>query len=218
MHRDKRIGRDTRDFLQRLMTDSTQTVRADSDADCIRAVCCSATMVGKKIIDAHREAALVRCGLWVVESGALIMHRHVSETNTTVLCRRRNRLEHRVLCFRVFRITVQIMKLGNRGIAAGEHLAIRLASDCGQCRCIHDTSKLVHAIAPGPETVVTRRRSLLGMSSQCTLESVTVCVAQSGNNATHERIARRRRSCVPQAGYATVRYLQPHVVRPPVGQ
>ncbi|MEE9549480.1 MAG: hypothetical protein V3W08_03660, partial [Candidatus Binatia bacterium] len=100
------------------MTDSTQTVRADSDADCISAVCRGATMVGKKVNDAHREAALVRCGLGVVESGALIVHRHVSETNTTVLCRCRNRLEHRVLCLRVLRITMQIMKLGDRGIAA----------------------------------------------------------------------------------------------------
>ena len=188
----RRVARHGRrcDPLQRFLRDRAQAVHADADMQRTAGLLRRLRMVFEKLVDMHREQALVACRLGVVEAGTFVQYRHVGQPDATVCCRRADGSEHRILPPARRRVAVQVMKFGNAGVAGGEHLAVSLAGDRSQRRAAHLVRQRVHAFTPGPEIVAPGRRALLGVACKGPLEGVAVGVAEPGDDAAESRIAR----------------------------
>ena len=174
---------------QRFLRNGPETVCPDADHDVVRAVRPDALEVRQEILDRHRETRLPRGRLRILEAGTLVMHWHISQPDAAVGGGGRDRLEHRVVGIATCRIAMQVMEFGNRREASAEHLAIGLSGDRGQRGRVDPASKLIHALAPGPEVVTPLGRSLLGVTRQRPLKRMAVRIAQAGNN-TAERLIR----------------------------
>ena len=78
---------------------------------------------------------------------------------------------------------MQVMKLGNSGVATAQHFDIGLSGDRREALGAHSARQFIHAFAPGPEIVFTIGRSLFGSARQRALKRVAVRVAQARNQA-----------------------------------
>jgi hypothetical protein len=175
-------------------------------------------MVGQELLERHCEQFLRPLGLRRVKAGTLVEHGDVSEADPGLRCGSRQRVEHLHARRGGRRVPVQVVKLGDRCVAAEQHLRVRLAGNRVQQAGIEHCREFVHALAPGPEAVVAGRRTLLGAAGQRSLESMAVGIAESRYDAAgHDRSFSRRlarRDVVNQP----IAYPQQDVVRPAVRQ
>ncbi|MEJ2129657.1 MAG: hypothetical protein P8X81_12540 [Woeseiaceae bacterium] len=121
--------------------------------------------------------------LWLglVETGPFIKNGHVCQTDAAALGRLADCLEHGAFLATAASM-VEVVKLGDRGVAARDHLDVGLPSDDCQRFGIQLAGECVHALAPAPEIVMPFGRALLGAAGKRPLECVAVSIAQPGNH------------------------------------
>ena len=163
------------------MGNSAQAVSADPHRG--HPVCGFACIfiVIDELVRRHRESALLHCGLRLIEAGPLVEHGHVSQPDPGIRRGRRNGLKHCAPLPSAVRLPVQVVKLGNRRIADGQHFTIGLAGDCGEPFRIDPSCEPVHLLAPAPESVPGSRTSLFGMTGERTLKRMAMGVGDARN-------------------------------------
>ncbi len=83
---------------------------------------------------------------------------------------------------------MQIVKLGDLGIAAFEHLDIQLAGNDANLLGRQATDHAIHQFAPGPETVLRIARHL-GQTGHYPLKGVGMQIRHAGNDRPREPLA-----------------------------
>ena len=112
--------------------------------------------------------------------------------------------EHGVLFVWLLRVAMQVMKFGDRRVATDQHFAVGLPRNGCQCRGVDSARELIHALAPGPETVTPGRRSLLRVAGQCALEGMAVRIAKTRDNEAGLQVMLQRAQMAPDI-YARAR-------------
>ena len=168
----------------------------------------------EEFVDRSREPLLLRRRRRFIESGTLVEDRHIGEADAAQLRGTGYRLEHRLGGLQRAGFIVQVMKLGDRGVAGSHHLDIDLARDGLERVGIYFRRERVHAAAPGPEIVFRRGRALLGVAGQYSLECVAVSVGESRDQDAEFRVAAVRPRVRADRGDAAAVDLEPHIVGP----
>ena len=177
-----------RDFVQRQLADGPQAVCADTDAESFGFPGDSQGMVLEKCFDAQREMFLVPFGLRPVEAGTLIEDRDVAKPDAG-LCRGVGEgVEHDRSGLAGRGVPMQVMEFGDARITALQHFRVGLSGDRTQQLGIHIGGQVIHALAPGPETVAAIWRTLFGVARERPLERVTVRIAHTRDNAVAQGI------------------------------
>ena len=183
MDRPARLAARVRDRGQRRGAHGAQAVCADADIELRRLLRSRGFVMIEELIQRQREQRLRSLGPRRMEAGAFVEYGHVGQPDAGVPCRGGKRCEHLHAGRIVGRVAVQVVELDDGRVAALQHLRVDLAGDRVQQAGIDGGREPVHAFAPGPEVVATRRRTFLGAAGERPLEGVTVGVAEPGDDA-----------------------------------
>lgn len=147
-----------------------------------------ARVMRKEAVNVECKVALMAFNLCLLESAAFVKHGRVAKANPAGTGRMAQRIEQCILDRVATRIAVQVVKLGDGGIAGLEHFLVGLLRDCSEQRRIDRAGQRIHALAPRPEAVFTGRRSFLGPAGQGSLKCMAVGIAESRNDDTGDDV------------------------------
>ena len=136
------------------------------------------------------EAALGAAGGRAAEPARVVQHRQEGERDARPPRRRRHTFRHlgEVVVGAAVRRVVQIVELGDRGVARLQHLAIELGRDGLDIVGAEPVDEAVHHLAPGPEAVPAGP-SALGQPGHRPLEGVAVQVRHPGERDAADALA-----------------------------
>ncbi len=189
VHRRLVAGSDCGDFSQRPCRYCTQAVHADAGPDAFAAGRGRFFVVLDELVALPDEAPLLSAWRRVVEAGAFIKNRYISQPDAAGNRGIRKRFEHLFGGPRLVGLVMQVVKFRDGGEAGRHHLRVRLASDDFERRRIDAAGQRVHPRSPGPEVVLAVGTAVFRMAGKGSLEGMAVRVREARDDDTDLDVA-----------------------------
>ncbi len=181
--------------LQLAGCDGAQRVRAHADDNLgvVRVVGAQDLRDLEHIVDAGRKATLTFVERRAAGVTVCVQRGKQTDRDPRVARRLDERTCHcgTIIVPIAARIAMQVMKLGNRGVACGKHRAVDVTRNREQGVGIERFGECVHRLAPGPE-IVFAVRAPFGAPGHRALEGVRVEVRHAGDERAVEPLGAER--------------------------